>query len=193
MQNEELLQSRAEVEALLRQYTDLYDFAPVGYFTLARDGAILQVNLAGARLLGVEVGKLIRRRFGVFVSAKSRTTFNAFLEKAFGSQQKESCEVALERKGSAPLYSYIEASTEDKQECHAMVVDITERKRMELALAESEIKFKWLYEYAPSAYHHLTPDGTLTDVNHRWCELLGYRREDVLGRAIFDFVVEEER
>jgi PAS domain S-box-containing protein len=71
--------------------------------------------------------------------------------------------------------------------------DITERKREEQALAESEIKFRWLYEYAPSAYHLLTPDGTLTDVNRRWCELLGYRREEVLGRAIFDFVVEEER
>ena len=75
----------------------------------------------------------------------------------------------------------------------ALSRDITERKRAEQAMAESEIKFKWLYEYAPSAYHLLTPDGTLTDVNHRWCELLGHRREDVLGRAIFDFVVEEER
>src|ERR1035437_2803418 len=64
MQNEELAESHAEVEALLRQHADLYDFAPVGYFTLARDGAILQVNLAGACLLGVEVGKLIKRRFG---------------------------------------------------------------------------------------------------------------------------------
>ena len=71
--------------------------------------------------------------------------------------------------------------------------DITERKQVEQALAESEIKFKWLYEYAPSAYHLLTPDGTITDVNRRWCDLLGYRREEVLGRAIFDFVVEEER
>jgi len=76
---------------------------------------------------------------------------------------------------------------------HGTIQDITERKRAEQALAESEIKFRWLYEYAPSAYHLLTPDGTLTDVNRRWCELLGYRREEVLGRAIFDFVVEEDR
>ena len=54
MQNQELLQARAEVEAILGQYTDLYDFAPVGYFTLGRDGTIRQVNLAGARLLGVD-------------------------------------------------------------------------------------------------------------------------------------------
>ena len=57
---------RDEMEALLEKYTDLYDFAPVGYFTLDRDGAIRQVNLTGARLLGVERSRLVNRRFGAF-------------------------------------------------------------------------------------------------------------------------------
>ena len=52
MQKEELLQSRATLEAAMAQYTDFYDFAPVGYFILARDGTIRCANLAGARLLG---------------------------------------------------------------------------------------------------------------------------------------------
>ena len=54
MQNEELQKSRAEVEAGLALYADLYDFAPVGYFTFDRDGTIRRVNLTGARLLGLE-------------------------------------------------------------------------------------------------------------------------------------------
>jgi hypothetical protein len=58
MQNEELRQSRAEVEAGLECYTELYDFAPVGYVTLGRDGTIRQMNLAGAHLLGVERARL---------------------------------------------------------------------------------------------------------------------------------------
>jgi PAS domain-containing protein len=63
MQNEELQQSRAEVEAGLERYTELYDFAPVGYLTLGRDGVIRQVNLTGARLMEAErVGLPGRRR-----------------------------------------------------------------------------------------------------------------------------------
>jgi PAS domain-containing protein len=54
MQNEQLQHTRAQAETLLAQYTDLYDFAPTGYLTLDRDGAILAVNLTGARLIGIE-------------------------------------------------------------------------------------------------------------------------------------------
>ena len=135
MQNEELAQSRADVEALLRLYTDLYDFAPVGYFTLARDGTIRQVNLAGARLLGEEVGKLIQRRFGVFVSVESRPAFNAFLEKVFTSGSKEACEIALFKDASDPLSAHIEAICDvargEREACQAVVSDITVRKQAE--------------------------------------------------------------
>jgi PAS domain-containing protein len=67
MQNEALVRAQVEAETAQRQFEDLYDFAPVGYFTLARDGAIVQVNLTGANLLGVERAKLLKQRFGLFV------------------------------------------------------------------------------------------------------------------------------
>ncbi|MFH0988637.1 MAG: PAS domain S-box protein [bacterium] len=71
--------------------------------------------------------------------------------------------------------------------------DITERKRVEGALADSEKKFKWLFDYAPVAYHVLTPEGIITNVNVRWCESLGYSRDEVLGKPIFDLILEGER
>src|SRR5580704_7250259 len=52
MQNAELRQARDELELALDNYTDLYDFAPSGYFTFAPTGAILQANLTGATLVG---------------------------------------------------------------------------------------------------------------------------------------------
>ncbi len=127
MQNEELRRSRAEVEAGLERYTELYDFAPVGYLTLGRDGAIREVNLAGARLLGVERARLSGRRFGVFVREPDRPVLNLFFEKVFASREKQACEVGLLREGKDPLTVHIAATaSQDGQECRLMLADITE-------------------------------------------------------------------
>jgi PAS domain S-box-containing protein len=130
MQSEELWQSRAEAEAGLEHYTELYDFAPVGYLTLGRDGAISKVNLAGADLLGVEPARIVGRSFGVFVDQPDRSGFRVFLEKVFASQAKEVCEVALLKDRQGPLNVRIMATgSQDGQECRLMMVDITERRQ----------------------------------------------------------------
>src|SRR6202161_3258636 len=80
MQNAELRQARDELEGALDNYTDLYDFAPGGYFTLAPTGAILQANLTGATLVGIERSRLVGQSFGWLVSAEFRPAFSTFLE-----------------------------------------------------------------------------------------------------------------
>jgi PAS domain S-box-containing protein len=132
MQNEELQQARAKADALLAQYTDLYDFAPTGYLTLDREGAIRQVNLTGALLLGGERSRLVNRRFGLFVAESDRRAFDNYLEKVFASEAKESCEVTLPREGSQPVVVRIEGRrSEDGQECRAVVLDITGHRHAE--------------------------------------------------------------
>jgi hypothetical protein len=133
MQNEELRRARAKADALLAQYTDLYDFAPTGYFNLARDGTILAVNLTGARLLGLGRAQLLKRRFGSLVSEPDRPALNACLEKAFAGTDPECCEVALLRAEAAPLFVRIEAAaSEGRRECRAAVLDVTDRRRAEV-------------------------------------------------------------
>jgi PAS domain-containing protein len=128
MQNEELMQSKAELEWTLSQYAELYAFAPVGYFTLTRDGSIRRANLTGAKLLGLGLSDLIKRRFQVFVSPQSRTIFSNFLDKVFMSGNKQSCEVALQSDGPVPLWVRIEGICESPQGqnemCYAIVSDI---------------------------------------------------------------------
>jgi PAS domain S-box-containing protein len=136
LQNEELQQSRAELEAGLGRYSDLYDFAPIGYLTLDGDGAIRKVNLSAARLLGLERSHLVGARFGLFVSAEYRPAFNALLEKVFESQAKQVCDLTIGPEKSAPLWVHIEAVASDDggRECRAVLTDITERRRIEETL-----------------------------------------------------------
>jgi PAS domain-containing protein len=54
MQNMELVESEERSRKATEKYTSLYDFAPMGYFTLDQDCRIKNVNLSGALLVGTE-------------------------------------------------------------------------------------------------------------------------------------------
>ena len=54
-------------------------------------------------------------------------------------------------------------------------------------------KFKRIYEFAPVPYHVLTPTGLITDINAKWLEILGYTKEQVVGKSILEFIAEEDR
>jgi len=71
--------------------------------------------------------------------------------------------------------------------------DISARKRIEKTLEESEKKFKLLYEKAPVPYHTLSPEGSITDVNEKWCQAFGYTKDEICGKSIFDFISEKEK
>ena len=148
MQNEELLNARADLETVVARYTELYDFAPVGYFALKRDGAITQTNLAGERLLDIKRAWLSGKRFGVFVDESSLVVFNAFLLQVWELKGRQSCEVALATKGQLARTVYIEAAlAADEEECHAVVLDITERKNAE-KVQEDRVKVQTLLEFS---------------------------------------------
>jgi len=188
MQNDELRQAREEVEAGLERYTELYDFAPVGYLTLGRNGAIRQVNLTGVRLLGMERAQLVGRRLGVFVAEPDRSVFSAFLEKVIASQAQEVCELALLKEGKEPFSVQITATAaQDGQECRVVIADITVRKRWEEALKISEVRYRRLFETSRDGILILDAEtGHISDVNPFLVEMLGYSREEFLGKKLWE-------
>jgi PAS domain S-box-containing protein len=132
MQNEELREAREKMEALLEKYTDLYDFAPVGYLTLDPAGVICEANLTGASLLGVARSALINRPFTTFVSGADFPNFDSFLRKAFASKVRQGCDVALKAEGGQPIEVELEAIVfESGHACRVAITDITARKRAE--------------------------------------------------------------
>jgi PAS domain S-box-containing protein len=130
MQNEELKHSKAEVEASLEKYADLYEFSPVGNFTLAPDGTIQLVNLTGTSLVGIARSRLVGRPFGLLVSDKFRPAFGTFLKQAFATEAKLSGDFELA--GPGPMARTVSIEVQrmpDGLGCRAAVSDITTRKR----------------------------------------------------------------
>ena len=83
MQNEELQRAQETITQARDRYADLYDFAPVGYFTLDRKGKIVEVNLAGARLLGAERDRLVNQSSFRWVAPESREVCRSHYRKVF--------------------------------------------------------------------------------------------------------------
>jgi len=79
LQDEELRRSRADMEATLTRQMQLYDFAPVGCFTVDRRSALRELNLAGACMLGSERNLLLGRTLDTFLVPQSARALHAML------------------------------------------------------------------------------------------------------------------
>ncbi len=154
-QNAALEEARNRLETLLEKYTDLYDLAPIGYFSLDERGRILEVNLTGAALLGVERSRLVRGSLLRFVARPSQPVFLDFLQRIFAAAENRACELVLSRGGVesasfwANLHGISVTSTDDQPRwCRVAVSDITalmeareaQLRMRSLSVANQELK-----------------------------------------------------
>jgi len=139
MQNEQLQESISATEDTI----NLYDFAPVGYFTLSRTGKIVRLNFNGAQKLGKDRSHLINSNFRIFLSNDSQPAFNLFLGNVFQSKVKESCELILSVDGREPMHVQLNGiATESGEQCLLTAIDITDRKLTEKFLRNSQALLK---------------------------------------------------
>ncbi len=188
LQNAELRQTRDELEAALANYTDLYDFAPAGYFTLAATGTIREVNLTGAQLVGIERSRLVGRTFGQLLFAAQRPLFNSFLNQVFAGEEPPAIDLELPVKGR-PL-QVVRARAKRSPaglEGRVVLVDITALKREEDKVRVSEIRYRRLFETAHDGVLLLDPaTRKITDANPFMTKLLGYAQAQLVGRELFE-------
>lgn len=129
MQNRELQKARNEAEEAREIYRDLYDFAPVGYFTLSREGDVLMANLTGAMLLGIERDKLTGCAFTQWIAPNKHEEFGDFLKRVLNGKESVSIELEIRQTGGKRYFADIEAHMgSGDRVCRMMVTDVTRRK-----------------------------------------------------------------
>ena len=139
----------AEAERRRAKYSDLYDFAPVGYLTLNKKGLILEANLTACSKLGKERSFLIsiNNLFTNFIIKKEEEDlFYQHLRKVFEEKSLETCELELKGKDNTKFYAQLESIVvkDNLSQCRTAMTDITERKRLEEDLKKSYEKLKKL-------------------------------------------------
>ncbi|HVO85247.1 MAG TPA: PAS domain S-box protein, partial [Syntrophobacteria bacterium] len=142
MQNEELRKAQVELEESRARYFDLYDLAPIGYFTFNRKGLIVEVNLTGADLLGAERRHLIKRPFSQFIARDYQDAFYFHSKLVLESKTRQSCELKLIKSDGTSIYAHLESiAVEDasgaREEFRTTVSDITQPKSLAQALQAS--------------------------------------------------------
>lgn len=142
LQNEDLCMAQSELEASRQKYIELYDFAPVGYFTTDLKGLILEVNLAGADLFGIERKYLAQRLFVSFVAPEFTDTFFSHRKQAMNTRTSQTCELQLIKNDKTPFYAILKtiamAGTDGEfSRIQTAVTDISERREAERVLQKA--------------------------------------------------------
>jgi two-component system, chemotaxis family, sensor kinase Cph1 len=148
MQNEELRESQIKLTESQHRYFDLFNFAPVGYFTLNERGLILDVNLAGASLLKTEKLNLLNKALIQFIETDNRKKFHHHLKKVRETGAKETTELKLIKTDKSSFYVHLETISIDEngifKEFRIGLTDITNQKKAETALRNRNAKMNKL-------------------------------------------------
>ena len=138
LQNEELRRSQLELDAERARYFDLYELAPLGYFTVSEKGMIQQANLAAAALLGAPRGELIGQAISRLILSEDQDVFYLNRKRALESGQAQAFELRMVKHEGALFWAQLRASlaqgAEGPPKLRIAVHDISARKRNEAEL-----------------------------------------------------------
>ncbi len=140
-QNQALREAQGQLEQSRNRYADLYDFAPAAYVTFDPSGAIQEINLTGAALLGRERVYLLGKPMLALVRFDDAASFVAHLRQCLETRAPAAAELAFSTARGSFAVQATSAPVLDRDgravACRTALVDVTARKQAELALARA--------------------------------------------------------
>jgi PAS domain S-box-containing protein len=150
MQNEELLRVQGKLEEARARYYDLYDLAPVGYLILAPDGQIQEANQTAVSLLGAARATLVKQPITRFILNLDQDIYYLFRKQFLQTGEPQGCDLRLVKADGTVFWAHMAAGAASPEPPvnRVVLVDITERKRIEVELARSETALRATQELA---------------------------------------------
>jgi len=182
---------RAE-EAFLqdeKKYKELADLLPQTVFETDAEGNLTFVNRQALKMFGYTQEDFDKGLNAVqMIAPKDRAEASKNIRRVMQGEDSARTEYWVRRKDGTRFPVIIHAcritSGKNSVGMRGIIVDISERKKMEDALKEGEVKFRTLFELSPQAIALTEPEtGRLIEVNDKLCDLTGWTRGEILGRS----------
>jgi PAS domain S-box-containing protein len=189
MQNEELQRAQVAIEEARDRLADLYHLAPVGYFTLSDAGQILDANMTGAGLLGVDRKALVGRPFASFVAPVDGDRWRLFLSTLVTRGEWLSFRLSMRRRDGSVLHVHLACDSRPGvtgTSIRVVATDISEQ-------VQTERTYQTYVDAAPHALLVVDARGRYVDCNPAGLELLGVDATTLKTLSIADFLDESNR
>lgn len=208
LQNEELLRSKSEIEKLLNKFNNLFNFAPVGFLLLNNNFEIVEVNKSFTEIISLPADAIINRKVDDILGMQIIDTIKAYRK---GSLSLDKLVIEILNKNSNEVkflrvdIRILENVFETLRHYLISLSDVTEARKYQLALKESEEKFRSIFEQIPVGIYRSTPEGKIILANPKLVSMLGYNSVEELysldleskdyplqeGRAAFKRIMED--
>jgi len=191
---------RIQAENALRQseeeYRELIENANDIIYTVDLSGRFTSLNRAGERVTGYTRAEALQMNIADVIGASDAERVRQRLARNLESERHSNFDLEIFAKDGSGVMMNISS----RLIVHDGVVtgiqgigrDITERKRTEDALMESDRRFRDLFFDAPVGYHELDIEGRITCVNTTELSMLGYSSEEMIGHHVWEFIAEAE-
>jgi len=192
MQNAELRRAQGEFEAARSKYSELYDFAPIGYFTFDTRGLIREVNLTGAHLLGLERRLLADKPLTGFIAdAEGRETFVRHLETVLQRKGMQACEIRLTGKDGTVVHGQlrsVKVDTTESKEGYVLssIVDSTAGKQLESEIQTAREYAENIVETVREPLVVLNAELKILTANHSFYDTFKVTPKETIGKFIYD-------
>lgn len=189
-----LKKAREEALRAKRDWEDI--FQAIGHLTLIldKDHTILDANRAALRITGLSSSQLNGMKCYEVLHMSDSPPADCPLTRMKRTGRLEMEEMEVEVLGRWFLVSCTPVYDGDGNldKVIHIATDVTERRQALLALRRSEEHFRDLFQRAPLGYQSLDADGRFLEINDTWLEIMGYSREEVVGKWFGEFLAPEQ-
>ncbi|MFP4060240.1 MAG: PAS domain S-box protein [Bacteroidales bacterium] len=186
-QNEELNNAKDDLFNSKNKYFELFDLAPVGYFSYNDENIIDDVNLLGTEMLGAPKNLLINQRFNSYIDPDFQDIFHFHTRNLLRTGEKQVCELKMINAAGQVFFVHMETTmrlVDGKRSIRSALIDITDRVNIESNLRDNEERFRLITENANSLICELDYNLRFKYINAAYNNLLGYSPHDLRGKKI---------